>query len=242
MSGRRFIQTAHDEVHGLSARELQVLSLLRTYAGRDGRAWPSVARLARDAGCHPATIHRALRGLEGKGIIRSWPRHDRDGGQVSSVRSITPATAPLKAPEPPREAAEVVHNDTASRTHPPRTDATPPLAPVRHRTTTTELETTPTRLGTHRDRGGVSECDTPSGSDSTALGDGKDVLGASDPRVQDMLAAARAKLSKPVGKPSPTLCRDCRKPIPVSHVRCQPCMQARHERLQAVARERNSQR
>jgi len=53
----------------LAYREFRVLCALRIFAGRSGRAWPSVQTIATTARCSVVAARIGLRGLQGKGFL-----------------------------------------------------------------------------------------------------------------------------------------------------------------------------
>lgn len=70
------------------SREKLVLWAIANRAGKDGRCWPSLKKLAADTGLSLATVKRALSGLEEKGIIRRIPQHADGGRQTVSIIEI----------------------------------------------------------------------------------------------------------------------------------------------------------
>jgi DNA-binding transcriptional MocR family regulator len=73
---------------------------LSTYFDRDGRAFPSIATLARAAGISSRTVHRALAELDRKGFVsisrRGWKSNLYAARFTSRVSQqvVTPATKP----------------------------------------------------------------------------------------------------------------------------------------------------
>jgi len=70
------------QVASLSALECRVLLVLAARASVNALAWPSVARLAADAGLSRRTVHRVLRLLEQRGTLVCTGRKTRGGVKV----------------------------------------------------------------------------------------------------------------------------------------------------------------
>jgi DNA-binding GntR family transcriptional regulator len=73
---------------GLSPPEKNVLVAIADYINNEeGYAWPSQAKLAEDTSYSRATVHRACRSLQKKGLL-SWSKVMRSSGHFSSNRYV----------------------------------------------------------------------------------------------------------------------------------------------------------
>jgi DNA-binding transcriptional MocR family regulator len=68
-------------------------------AGKDGRAWPSIARLMADTGYSRATVHRALSRLADDGLIEVVHRHG--SSSIRSLGGLTVRPTPITGETPP---------------------------------------------------------------------------------------------------------------------------------------------
>jgi DNA-binding transcriptional MocR family regulator len=82
-----------------SGAAAKVLLAIVAHADRSGRAWPSIGRLARASGLHRRTVQRALRELQGLGLIELEARP----GSSSTVQVVVPPRG-VQAPHPRRPA------------------------------------------------------------------------------------------------------------------------------------------
>jgi hypothetical protein len=74
---------------GASPRAIQLFAVLACrYADRDGAAWPSRARLARDMRTSPLTVWRAVKELASIGAITVQHRRSEDGDHDSNVYTL----------------------------------------------------------------------------------------------------------------------------------------------------------
>ncbi|WP_449403578.1 helix-turn-helix domain-containing protein [Exiguobacterium artemiae] len=79
-----------------SVHEKMVYLLLKSYAGRDGLAFPSHQTLADAVPCGKTTVKNCLQTLVEKGWIEKVERFDRHGGQTSNgyrIRMVSPVTS-----------------------------------------------------------------------------------------------------------------------------------------------------
>lgn len=84
-------------LHGLALKG--TLNALADHADPQGRCWPSIDRLALYAGCDRKTVRKALKDLEGKGVIRRQPRRGKSD-IFELVFTWSPACGSAAAPLP----------------------------------------------------------------------------------------------------------------------------------------------
>lgn len=87
---------------GLTGAEIAVYVSLRSYADREGSAWPSVQSIADRAGASRRTAERAIARMRDLGLLETsqWHRPDGSiGGCSYRLRDVPPAA--LAAPEVP---------------------------------------------------------------------------------------------------------------------------------------------
>ena len=82
-----FIHSRLDD-YGLPAPVFRVYCHIARRVGRDGRAWPSIANIARVCCLHPQTVRKALRALAAHHLLQSETRP----GRTTDYR-LTPASA-----------------------------------------------------------------------------------------------------------------------------------------------------
>lgn len=86
----------------VSAANMKLVGLmLSTYAGPEGRCWPSVKRLAKDSAIHERTVQKALAGLEEIGFLRlalGGGRWGNGRGRTSTYQLVLFGTYPGDAP------------------------------------------------------------------------------------------------------------------------------------------------
>lgn len=84
---------------GLTKLERTVLKeLANRYNEKDGRAWPSQARMARETGYSRSSILRGLRSLEEKGLIVRVRSFKEKSGARTSNRYFLPKYDPSAVP------------------------------------------------------------------------------------------------------------------------------------------------
>lgn len=84
---------------GLTKLERTVLKeLANRYNEKDGRAWPSQARMARETGYSRSSILRGLRSLEEKGLIVRVRSFKEGSGARTSNRYFLPKYDPSAVP------------------------------------------------------------------------------------------------------------------------------------------------
>ena len=99
----------------LTANHFFVASALLRHLGADGQCDPSQATLAHDAGCDPSTVGRALKALQGVGLLswerrlvrRAWPVNGTGATraeQTSNAYELTLPNQPV-APRAERQCA-----------------------------------------------------------------------------------------------------------------------------------------
>jgi hypothetical protein len=77
----------------LSAVDVMTYMALVYFADNNSReCWPSLAKLARIARCHPSTVSTALGRLEASGYIKREERRREDGGRGSNLYTLAPLT------------------------------------------------------------------------------------------------------------------------------------------------------
>lgn len=88
----------------LTVADRLVFVLIAEHANRSGEAWPSAARVARQAGLHPSSVRRCVDRLVDAGLIATEPRPG------TSTRYRFPVTSPveLSTPRAPQRAVDDV--------------------------------------------------------------------------------------------------------------------------------------
>lgn len=112
-----------------------VLHALADHADEHGRCWPSLARIARFAGCSESTARRALQRIEALGIVRRQAREgqsdiyelntDWDPCQIDTptkTEGVSPSTPPLSGrhPTPVILQGDPCQDDTRTVKEPPK--------------------------------------------------------------------------------------------------------------------------
>lgn len=88
-------------VTGLSATQKSVLKeIADRFNEGEERAWPSTGRIAQDTGLDRSTVVRALRVLEGKGLIIRIRRTDIDNGGYLSNQYLLPQYRAVATAQP----------------------------------------------------------------------------------------------------------------------------------------------
>ena len=122
-----------------------IYNIIGCIAGQDTKAWPSVATMAKLAGCSESTVRRAIKKLIKHKLITKKLRAKADGGNTSNLYTIMPVydftptvwsdhTVEGVTTEPPlyREPVQDAQEDST----PPVTETVPPVtgtAPYCHR-------------------------------------------------------------------------------------------------------------
>lgn len=79
----------------LTPREFQTLAHLLSFRRAGGPIFPRVRVLAERMRCSERTVQRAIRGLEGAGMLVVVPQFRRDDSQTSNLYAPGPILAPL---------------------------------------------------------------------------------------------------------------------------------------------------
>jgi hypothetical protein len=94
--------------HKLGAPALRVLIAISAYADANGRAYPSLKRIARETGISRRNLPRAIRALVSAGLMRSENRRDEAGDAASNYYYLVyPANVSSRGMTP-----VAVHDDT----------------------------------------------------------------------------------------------------------------------------------
>lgn len=90
--GRTFIPNWVVRGDALRAPEKLVYIALLSRMDDHAEAWPSLATLAHDAGVSSPTVSKALRRLEGIGLVERQRRYDDDGAMLSNLYRMNVTT------------------------------------------------------------------------------------------------------------------------------------------------------
>ena len=104
---------------GLPTSDRFVLIAIADYCSREGRCWPSAVSLALDTGMNERSVRRAMKRLEGKGLVTTKRK-----GQVSLLEVVTEALPPRENPGHSVRGSAKATPDSESRT-PDSDDRTP---------------------------------------------------------------------------------------------------------------------
>jgi hypothetical protein len=81
------------EDESLSAVDVMTYVALAYFADNSTReCWPSLAKLAKKARCHPSTVSASLSRLEASGYIKRQEQRRRDGGRGSNLYTLMPVS------------------------------------------------------------------------------------------------------------------------------------------------------
>lgn len=81
------------EDESLSAVDVMTYTALAYFADNNTReCWPSLAKLAKKARCHPSTVSASLSRLEALGYIKRQEQRRRDGGRGSNLYTLMPVS------------------------------------------------------------------------------------------------------------------------------------------------------
>lgn len=75
----------------LDAKPLKLIMKIGSYMGRNGFAFPSITTLAKELRWNQKTVRTHLKTLVDAGVLETFARHKKDGGQTSNLyRILTP--------------------------------------------------------------------------------------------------------------------------------------------------------
>jgi len=78
--------------YDLSPRAKAVYMYLLDRANRAGQSWPAIPTVAHDLSLSRSTVQRALKELEGHGLLQREPRWRENGGRSSNLYYVVEKT------------------------------------------------------------------------------------------------------------------------------------------------------